>query len=323
MRTFFGTPFAVQWPVRWVQFLERYRTITNVVGTVLVGWILSLIVSQIIGLLLAGQGTAPLPPRTAPALLQNGDDLLAQEKKLAFYMPVCDRNIFDSKKRAVCEAEAPEGSETGAPLDLNAAPIKSDLAATLLGTMVSTNPNYSFATIQAKGSQGADPYYIDQVLMSEAKIYDVQRNKVYFIRNGHREYLEVENLPNIYMSAPSLGGAEPSGAGVRLEGDKAIVARSKVDATLGDLNQVIQQARMVPNFKGGAVDGFKIFAIRPGSIFSELGLQNGDVVERINGTEINSVEKAIPMLQLARNENTITIDLTRNGVKKSLSIEIR
>jgi general secretion pathway protein C len=159
--------------------------------------------------------------------------------------------------------------------------------------------------------------------MNEGKIYEIQRNKVYFVRNGHREYLEVENLPNIYMSSPGERPDGGTGAGIRLEGDKAIVARAKVEATLGDLNQVIQQARMVPNFKGGAVDGFKIFAIRPDSIFSELGIKNGDVIQRINGTEINSVEKAIPMLQLARNENAITIDLTRNGAKKTLSIEIR
>ena len=47
-----------------------------------------------------------------------------------------------------------------------------------------------------------------------------------------------------------------------------------------------------------------------------------DVIHRINGNEINSVEKAIPMLQLARNESSITIDLTRRGAKKTLSIDI-
>ncbi len=318
-----GMAFAIQKHVRWVQLIEKYRTITNVIGTVLVGWFLSLIISQIISLVLAGTSGVLPAPLPAPSLLQDENSLLAQEKKLAFYMPICSRNVFDSKKRVACEAEAPEGNETGAPLDLNASPIKSDLGAVLLGTMVSTNPNYSFATIQPKGAQSADTYYIDQVLMSEAKIYAIQRNKVFFIRNGHREYLEVENLPNIYMSAASEGADSTGSGGVRLEGDKAIVARSKVEATLGDLNQVIQQARMVPNFKDGVVDGFKIFAIRPGSIFSDLGLKNGDVIERINGTEINSVEKAIPMLQLARNENTITIDLTRNGAKKTVSIEIR
>ncbi len=55
----------------------------------------------------------------------------------------------------------------------------------------------------------------------------------------------------------------------------------------------------------------------------ELGIKNGDIVQRINGTEINSVEKALPMLQLARNESAISIDLIRRGEKKTLSIEIR
>jgi general secretion pathway protein C len=80
---------------------------------------------------------------------------------------------------------------------------------------------------------------------------------------------------------------------------------------------------MVPNFENGVVNGFKVFAIKSGSIFQELGLKNGDVIQRINGTEIDSVEKAIPMLQLLKTESAISIDLSRGGAKKTLSIEIR
>jgi general secretion pathway protein C len=306
-------------PVRWVYFIEKYRSVTNIAGTVLVGWIASLIVSQFIGLFLPDSSAAIPPPAYNPNLdPANG---LADTKMLEFYMPICERNIFDSQKRSPCTQEVTDAPGQGKPVDMEAAPVKSDLAATLLGTMVSTNPNYSFATIQPKTGKDSAPYYIDQMIMDEGRIYSIVRNKVFFIRNGHREFLEVENLPNIFMS-PAEPGPAASG-GVKLDGDKAIVSRSMVDSTLGDLNQVIQQARMVPNFSNGKVDGFKIFAIRPGSIFQELGLKNGDVIQRINGTEINSVEKAIPMLQLARNDSQISIDLVRGGTKKSLTIDIR
>jgi general secretion pathway protein C len=115
----------------------------------------------------------------------------------------------------------------------------------------------------------------------------------------------------------------PKTGGIRLEGDKAYISRAKVDSTLADLNNIIQQARMVPNMNNGQVDGFRVFAIAPGSIFQELGLQNGDVISRINGTEVNSVEKAIPMLQLLRTEPSVSIDLVRGGSKKTLNLEIR
>jgi general secretion pathway protein C len=308
--------------VRWVYFIERYRTVTNVAGTVLVSWILSALVMQIVALLLP-PAPSPVPAAAPASVLDEGILLSMNARRLDHYQPICERNLFDSLKRAQCSAEAPEGSEGGGILDLNSEPIKSDIGATLLGTMVSTNPNFSFATVQVKGSSDSETYRIEQMLLGEAKIYDIQRNTIYFIRNGHREYLEVENLPSIYVASPGGAPVPMQPGGVRLEGDKAIVARARVDATLGDLNQVVQQARMVPNFKDGAVDGFKVFAIQPNSIFQQLGLQNGDVIQRINGNEINSVEKAIPMLQLARNESTVTIDLIRGGAKKTLTIEIR
>ena len=42
------------------------------------------------------------------------------------------------------------------------------------------------------------------------------------------------------------------------------------------------QARIVPSFKDGVAQGFKLFSIRPDSIYSKIGIQNGDVIKRIS-----------------------------------------
>ncbi|HLG20179.1 MAG TPA: type II secretion system protein GspC [Bdellovibrionota bacterium] len=311
--------------MRWIDLIQRYRTTTNVTGTILVGWLLSAIVGQTIGFLVPASKDFSGPSVAAVSEIDTLALARSNTQAIDYYMPICERNIFDSLKRSPCADEAAAGEEQPVQLDLNSPPVKSDIGAKLLGTMVSTNPNFSFGTIAPRGSGESQSYYIDDTLMDEAKIYDIQRNRVFFIRNGHREYIEVENLPSIYGSGPVVDSvpAPSAGEGIKHEGDKVIVARAKVDATLGDLNNIIQQARMVPHFEGGQVSGFKVFAIRPGSIFQELGLKNGDVIQRINGAEINTVEKAIPMLQLARTENSLTIDLNRRGQKQTLSIEIR
>lgn len=80
---------------------------------------------------------------------------------------------------------------------------------------------------------------------------------------------------------------------------------------------------MVPNYDNGQVNGLKIFGIRGGSIFSDLGLQNGDVINNINGTAIDSLEKALPMLQLLKTESSYTIDITRGGTKQTMNISIQ
>jgi len=312
--------------VRWIYLIEKYRTITNICGTVLVSWILSAIAGQAIGLLLPEpKGIGPRSNYSASLDPRSLALAAATTRRLDYYMPICERNIFDSLKRTPCMEEEGPIEEGVRPADLDSEPVKSDINAKLLGTTVSTNPNFSFATIAPKKEKKSQNYYVDDVLMEEARLYDVQRNIVFFVRNGRREFIQVDSLPAIYKSRLSAAVPVPaaSSGGVKREGNKVIISREKVEATLGDLNKIIQQARMVPHFEGGQVKGFKIFAIRPNSIFQQLGLKNGDVIQRINGTEINSVEKAIPMLQMARNESNISIDLTRRGAKQTLSIEIR
>ncbi len=311
--------------------IEKYRSVTNMVGTILISWILSAIVGQVIGYLLPSSKTVANAFSAISDEEKEDFSLLMRSDAMtvAYYSPICERNIFSAQHRGSCVDEAPLlEEEVGPRQDLNAPPIKSDLSATLLGTMVSTNPKVSFATISTKNGKDSANYHIDDMIMEEGKIYDIQRNRVYFIRNGHKEYIEIPFLPAITDSSGSIssyGNPSPSPTdGIKRMGDKLIISRAKVDSTLGDLNQVIQQSRMVPNYEGGVVNGFKIFAIRPGSIFDELGLKNGDVVQRINGTEIDDVSKALPMLQLLKAEtSSISIDITRGGTKKTLTIDIR
>jgi type II secretory pathway component PulC len=67
----------------------------------------------------------------------------------------------------------------------------------------------------------------------------------------------------------------------------------------------------------------KFLASRVEVFFKILGLQNGDVINNINGTQIDSLEKALPMLQLLKTESSYTIDITRKGSKQSMNINIQ
>ena len=91
------------------------------------------------------------------------------------------------------------------------------------------------------------------------------------------------------------------------------VKKSFIDSTLSNLNAVATQARIVPSFKNGVANGFKLFSIQPGSLYSAIGVQNGDVIQRINGYEINSPDKALEVYQKLREAPQITIEGKRNG----------
>lgn len=300
--------------------LEKYRLLTNIVGTILLAWMLSGVAAQMIGFLIP-KPKGPAVPSAAALDAERPTLSALGARDTSFYMPICERNIFDSQKRTVCLDEVPTEEE----FDPNAPPVKSDLGAVLLGTMVFTNPSISFATVAASAGAESQNYRIGDSLPGDAKIYDIQRNQLFFTRRGRKEYIEVDRLPSAMGSAGGVNTfAPPAGEGIRISGDNITITRAKVEASLGDLNKIIQDSRMSPNVgPDGRVDGFKVFAIRKGSLFEQLSLKNGDVIQKINGTAIDSIEKALPMLQLLKSESSISIEMSRGGAKKTLSIAIQ
>ena len=111
--------------------------------------------------------------------------------------------------------------------------------------------------------------------------------------------------------------------GVRqLADNKYEIDRGTLDSTLSDLNKIATQARIVPSFKNGVASGFKLFSIQPGSLYSSIGIENGDVIQRVNGYEINSPEKALELYQKLRESAHVTIELERGGqtIRKEYNI---
>jgi general secretion pathway protein C len=102
-----------------------------------------------------------------------------------------------------------------------------------------------------------------------------------------------------------------------------VIDEEEVESALGNINQLLTQIRVVPNFQDGKADGFKVFAIKPQSIFAKIGLKNGDVIRKVNDQDITSPEKAFGVFQELRNEKNLTVEISRRGQNQSLNYEIR
>ena len=101
------------------------------------------------------------------------------------------------------------------------------------------------------------------------------------------------------------------------------IDQSFVDQTLSDMGQLMREARIVPHFKDGKTDGFKVFNIKSNSLFKTIGIENGDIIQRVNGMDISGPEQGLQIFETLRNEKDITIDLTRRGRKTTLNYTIQ
>lgn len=113
-------------------------------------------------------------------------------------------------------------------------------------------------------------------------------------------------------------------AGVKkLSDGKFLVDQREVLASTENLGKVLTQARALPYVEQGKTVGFRINDIAAGSIYSKIGLQNGDVVQKINSQDITDPAKFFQLYQGLQNERSVSIDLIRGGRRQTLNYEIR
>ncbi|MCC6806858.1 MAG: hypothetical protein IT381_05510 [Deltaproteobacteria bacterium] len=126
-------------------------------------------------------------------------------------------------------------------------------------------------------------------------------------------------------TSPEDGGSSPGGGdGVsKVNENEYAIEQKKIQWVQEHLNEVATDARIVPAFKDGKSDGFKLFSIRPGSVYQQIGLQNGDVIQKINGYEMNSPDKALEVYGKLRDARAITVQLERRGSPKTITYQIR
>lgn len=134
------------------------------------------------------------------------------------------------------------------------------------------------------------------------------------------------------LSSPSDATTEDSAdelqklmdAGMRKIDDTHVEVTTRVvEAVLANPMAFGKGARVVPAVKDGKADGFKLYAIRPTSGYAKLGFQNGDTLQRINGMELTSADKALEVYTKLREATKFVIDITRRGKPVTLTITIK
>lgn len=228
-------------------------------------------------------------------------------------------------------------TEPTAPVvDMNAAPVRTSLRVKLLGTLLAGLPEWSIASIQDAVTLKTQTYMVGDKIQT-AEVLEIERTRVIVLNNNRREFIDNTagdgaGAPPVMAqpvaSAPAANtGAPPSvalGNGIKATSENEYeVPRAEIDKTLANLNDVAMQARIVPAFKDGVAQGFKLFSIRPDSIYTKIGIQNGDVLKRINGYDLNSPEKALEVYSKLKESARIDIEIERNGASVRKTYNVR
>lgn len=115
------------------------------------------------------------------------------------------------------------------------------------------------------------------------------------------------------------GPAQDSG---QQDSRKVTLSREEARHFLEDPNQLLQTALFEPYTQEGEMLGFRIDNISDGTILQELGLQDGDILTRIDGQSISGPQEFMQAYSSLGQSSLVSMDVKREGENVNFLLEI-
>ena len=208
---------------------------------------------------------------------------------------ILTRNLFHSS------LDTPTLSQAELDAQLQEELEKSRLPVTLLGTFASSDPNLSRATLQDKEKNETLVVGVGDLIKNAATVQRIERRRVVLTENGAPRELTIGDQegpqPSIQRARPMARRANANPPAATPIQSGIAVSRDAIEKSMRDPTTLLSQARVLPKFEQGQMVGLQVNGIKPGSLFQEIGLQEGDVIKQFNGIAINSPDQSAKIFQ--------------------------
>jgi general secretion pathway protein C len=327
---------------------KKYLWVVNLAFVAALAWLAASAVGAVAG---ASLFLVPEPPKSSTegedaAILATGR--VAGELQAA--TTLSERKVFDLADHTEEPAEVvEEGEEKPPEIDPNAELTESELPIELLGTLVHNDAETSMATLAIDGKNEL-AWVGTSLLDGQAEVVAIAPRHI-IVKEA--TVLKVVKLWSDKAATPAPdragipgsprdpGGAQPArprpvpqadagedkpdyAAGVKKTGPYDYeLDKGMLDQQLQDLSALGTQARVVPNYRNGKYEGFKLVGVRPGSLYRSIGIRSGDVIKSINGRPIDSPNKALELFDQLKSSSALNVEIERRGQPKQLNYSIK
>ncbi|HEY9159302.1 type II secretion system protein GspC [Candidatus Binatus sp.] len=319
-----------------IRFTQLHVTILNFVLVGALAIASAICVRDIVEHAVSNEADAPAVSSAAPKA--------AGAHTRAYYDAIVKRDIFN---------EVPQES-AAAPV------VEEDLHLKLIGTSLQTKSK-PYAIIEDQNNTES-LYQVGEDIPDAGKLVGVETSRAIIDRNGHRVAIEIPALDLPEASPSALSGAikapqlrglpaavqrrmrrfgrpapgnandnsddnsKPNDSKVALKKlgpGKFEASRAEVQQTMENPVQFFSQMRALPHFVNGKTDGFSISQVAPGSVFEQLGLQNGDLVTSIDGKPVTNPMQAMGLMQAMKTQSALDLTINRGGAPTTVHLDLR
>lgn len=228
--------------------------------------------------------------------------------------------IKEEEKNIICrEAE----QQTNLPLKLK-------------NTVVLQDSVKSIASVQLRNDSNFEDFREGDLVENIARIEKIDRLRVVLknLNSGECEFIanldeETEKSPlaktsgNILSPKEGKKLMESTTAGIQNEGNSYKIKKETRDKMLENLDQLLTQARAIQIKNSDGSLSFKMTEIVPGSFYSQLDIQDGDVINTINGKPIKNLNEIMALFGQIKTIDRFQIGIRRSGqsINKEYNIE--
>lgn len=237
---------------------------------------------------------------------------LPKSKEMSFqdYAPVVRNNPFGAPAGELKLLSASAGAFMPRP----------DISGLRLVGTVSGAKAQSYAIFAGKDNQ-QEIVKVGAAVPGYGVLQRVERDKVIVLVNGNAVELQMADTVALTDSGPAQSTAAAPFAKAAGEG-AYIVDQKKILQAIERPNQIMTDARLLP-YAAGNRQGFVLNEVKQGGIYQSLGLQNGDVLLRINDYNISDPERALQAFTALRGMDRVQLDIVRNGATMTMTYQIR
>ncbi len=223
---------------------------------------------------------------------------------------ILTRNLFKANTSAPAVQVVPEAERYA----------KTSLALRLLGTVASLVPADSLAAVENQKERRHQVVRVGDTILG-ARVAGIDPRRIVLENRGRREELALDQEDGAARSAPRRAAVQsPRAGGVQRVGrNRYAVDRQQVNDMADNPAALFSQARIIPRYEDGKMSGIQLSAIKPGSVFEQAGLLDGDTVVELNGIDAASPDGSQQLLQEFRNADRWTLKVRdRDGNERTV-----
>lgn len=283
---------------------------------------------------LAAFGGELIAPAAAPpvrtAALAPGLDRSWEARQI-----IISKNLFNASTLLPAEALPEQEAEDLA---------KTKLPLRLLGTAAHDEASYSWAAVEDLETREHHVVRVGERLKNRADVLRIERRRIVLQNGARREELALEEdgapkttrrrastrRPPARARAraprPARGARAADAPSVRqLAENRFALQRDEVASIANDPAALLSsnQARILPKYENGQMVGLQVNAIQSGSLWQQIGVQDGDTIVGLNGNPITGQEGGQQLMQQLGSAGQFTVDVKgKDGTTRTVTYDL-